>query len=75
MNEQKALHVRRCEHCREAFNSEWSADVAPKVVCARCKGAYRLQCGRTDEGHQYAMIYNDGETCLRCGHHKTIDER
>jgi hypothetical protein len=55
----------RCDKHKLAFDSR----------CQECKRSYRDACGRSREGHNYAMIYNDGETCLRCGHHREINER
>lgn len=56
---------RLCSLCGKAFDRK----------CEKCKCRYREACGRSREGHEYAMIYNDGETCLRCGHHRTVEER
>lgn len=68
-------YTRRCKNCGKIYESQWSADVVPRVTCEECKAAYRAACGRQPEGHEYSMIYNDGETCLRCGHHRTISKR
>jgi hypothetical protein len=61
----KAASVRHCDACGKTFDSK----------CPECRRRYREACGRSREGHHYAMIYNDGETCLRCGHHREINER
>jgi len=56
---------RFCASCGKVFDRK----------CPGCKRRYQEACGRSCEGHDYAMIYNDGETCLRCGHHRTMKER
>lgn len=30
------------------------------------------QCEREPDGHEYAMIYNEGSTCMNCGEHRQI---
>ena len=62
---QKVVLRPRCRECGKVFDRK----------CPECRRRYQEVCGRTPEGHDYAMIYNDGETCLRCGHHRTMQER
>jgi len=61
----RMARTKHCDRCGKTFDSK----------CPECRRRYREACGRSPEGHEYAMIYNDGETCLRCGHHRAINER